>query len=355
MTPRHASPHRTAAAFAAAGARYWSSAWPLAQGEIGQWRRRAAAIPDPILRSAALQNLDREGGNLEGAAAYAVLAERERRPALVRALVAFQAIYDYVDTLVELPDHADPDSARRLHQALSDTVTPACGPAANSDYYGDGLDDGGYLAALVDACRQSIATLPGHSSTAATAQGATGRMVEYQVLNHAAAHDALAAWAAGLEAPARPLLYWWERAAAAASSLVVFALLAHAATAVDVDGDAIADAYESIGALHVLLDSLADREQDAVSGDHSLVAHYTTAAQTADRLAAIATAGRTAALALPSGATHAAITSAMAGYYLASAEEPAAAAIAAALGPTTRPAIAILRIRHHAARPRPAR
>ncbi|MBB4660805.1 DUF2600 family protein [Conexibacter arvalis] len=353
-------PIAAAAAFALAAARYWSAVWPLAACEIRRCHQLAAAIPDPRLRAAAQENLRDERGNLEGAAAYAVLAGRGHRRPLLEALVGFQAIYDYVDTLVEHPDHAEPTRARRLHQALADAVSPATPPTR--DYYGTvHAPDGGYLTALVSRCRSAVALLPGHRAAEPVAGERVARMIAYQVHNHTEQTDrtALAAWGAAIAPPGSDLR-WWESAAAAASSLAVFALLAHAARK-DLTGAAaseIAEAYVPAGALHVLLDSLADRTADERTGDHSLVSHYRDQAETTARLTELATTARERALQLPAGATHATIIAAMGCYYLAAVDDAprAAPAIAAALGPTARPSLLILRVRRALAhRSAPAR
>jgi len=346
-----ASRARAYGAFATAAARYWASAWPLAHQQIDRWHRRALTIPDPDLRAAALANLRHERGNLEGAAAFAVLAARRRRPALVTALVAFQVIYDYVDTLVEQPDRAHPETARRLHQALHDAVAPALAP--NAQPYYDDIDDpdGGYLAALVASCRAALAQLPGSATAAPLAAAAATRMIDYQAHNHAPGdpdRTALAAWSTATT-PSGSGLAWWEHAASSASSLSVFALLAHAASdrPSAAAAGAIAEAYVPVGALHVMLDSLADRDQDALTGDHSLIAHYANEPETIGRLAALAGDATAAVRQLPAGATHAAICAAMAAYYLAALDDDdhPALVIAAPLGATVRPALFVLRAR----------
>src|ERR1700734_3798639 len=92
-----------ASVFAGAASRYWLGVFPLLTREMRHWHERARAIPDPVLRRLALITQETEQGNLEGAAAFAVLAPRAHRARVVRAVVAFQAVYDYVDTLAEQP------------------------------------------------------------------------------------------------------------------------------------------------------------------------------------------------------------------------------------------------------------
>jgi tetraprenyl-beta-curcumene synthase len=348
-----------AVTFTGAAARYWLNIHPHVRRELRHWRDRAQAIPDPALRELALATQRQERGNLEGAAAYAVLAPRAQRVRVVRALVAFQAIYDYADTLAEQPS-ADPvGNGRELHRALASALDPGAG--GHSDYYAHSLhkDDGGYLGELVEACRDAFGALPAHASLAAPAQAAVARIVAFQALAHGdegthsthgahsahnahsahSAHDTHGAnggdsghedswrgfsrWAAG-QLPRETELKWWETAAGAASSLVVLALIAAAAepSVCDRDGAAIERAYFPwIGALHLLLDSLIDRADDVRAGRHSLVEHYASPRELADRLRAITVQALRAVQALPSSAEHELILAAMASFYL---SQPAA-------------------------------
>src|ERR1700682_308844 len=89
--------------FMAAARGYWLSVFPRVRRELRLWQRRAGAIPDCTLRQIALDVQQTKRGNIEGSAAFAAFAARAHRPAVVRAQLAFQAIYDYVDTLAEQP------------------------------------------------------------------------------------------------------------------------------------------------------------------------------------------------------------------------------------------------------------
>src|SRR5580700_3435924 len=86
---------------------YWFSVFPLVHRERCRWRNRAKQIPDDQLRALALSTQCAKYGNVEGAAAFAAFVPRSRRAIVVRALVAWQAAYDYADTLAEQPctDH----------------------------------------------------------------------------------------------------------------------------------------------------------------------------------------------------------------------------------------------------------
>ena len=91
-----------AGTFSAAARRYWLGVFPHVRREVSRWRERAAEIPDSALRRLALQAQGKQG-NVEGAAAFAAFAPRSERAALVRAVVAFQSAFDYLDVLAEQP------------------------------------------------------------------------------------------------------------------------------------------------------------------------------------------------------------------------------------------------------------
>jgi tetraprenyl-beta-curcumene synthase len=303
--------------------------------------KEATAISDPELRRIALRSLAEERGNLNGAGIFAVYLSGRYRAVVVDALVTFQAIFDYADTLAE-HEALDPvANARALHEALLDALVPRHG---SSDYYAHrgGGDDAGYLLGLVCRCRAAVASLPSYATVEKPLGRVVHRMVEYQTLIHgggAFAPTALAGWARE-EAPPGIDLRWWETAAAGASSLVAFALIAAAAnpTLTVREVEAIEAAYFPwYGALHVLLDSLVDLSQDAESGHHSLVENYSSPEETARRMEAIGSAAVRSARTLPHAHQHALFLASMAGYYLAkpSARLPHAAE-------TTRRLIAVL-------------
>jgi len=306
--------------FAGAASRYWFGVFPLVGRELRHWHERARQIPDPVLRRLALITQKTERGNLEGAAAFAVLVPRAHRERVIRAVVAFQTAYDYIDTLAEQPS-ADPiANGHQLHLALVTALDPDC---EHPDYYehAPAGSDNGYMRNLIDTCRYAFGALPSHASVAEAALRSTRRMVAYQSLNHGAvgdARDALARWATSLT-PTGTGLRWWETAAGAASSLSVFALIAAAAQPVLAVGEAAStdSAYFPwIGALHVMLDSLVDRSHDIEAGQHCLIDHYASAEEAATRLSAIAGHATRAAELLPKGIEHATILAAMTSFYL---------------------------------------
>ena len=346
-------------AFASAASIYWLDVFPGVTREVGRWRAHARRIPDPMLRRLALCTQDGERGNLEGAAAFAVLAPRSHRAKVIRAAVSFQAVYDYIDTLAEQPSTDPVANGHQLHLALLTALDPT---RDHADYYrhiSSGRDCR-YIRSMIDTCRQACESLPCYEQVANAAVQAAERMVTYQSLTHGrpgADRQILARWANELT-PASNGLRWWETAAGAASSLGVFALMAAAAkpSISREEMDAMEGAYFPwIGSLHVLLDSLVDRAADEESGHHNLVEHYASPEETASRLGAIASRALQATEHVPQGIQHAMILTAMASFYLSTPgiEAPGPPLVARrvlkALGTLARPAMAVLRARRVAA------
>jgi len=308
----HGSRPRELVALIAVMARFWLLVFPLLRSELDAWRRRACAIPNPVLRGQALATLDSERLSAAGAALFAATTPR-RPPAdrtLVRALVAYQVMCDYLDTLAEQPSGDPIRNGAQLHRALADAV--ATGPLA--DYYCNHAmcDDGGYLAALVIACRESCATLPAYASvrTAAVREAARN---EVQGINHAPTgvrEPALRAWAAAArtdDAAAIGDASWFELAAAGSSSLAVLALIAAAAdpaTTAETAERARRAYFPWIEALSTLLDSVADREQDRQTGELNFVSRYPTQAAAIARLRDVTGRALTGARGLPNGERH---------------------------------------------------
>lgn len=311
------------AAFVDAALRYWLTVFPRVDRGLRHLRARAELIPDPVLRRLGVDSL-RERSNIEGAAAFAAFAPRAHRGAVVRALVAFQAAYNYADLLSEQPHEDAIANGRRLHQALLLALDPKA-PLLDYYAYHPQRDDGGYFQEMVDACRAALITLPSFSLVAQPVQLAAERIVVFQSLNVGTTqgdHVALAQWARE-HTPPDSELAWWETAAAAGSSLGVHVLIAAAAEPElqPADVAALEHAYFPwIGALHSLLDNIVDRQEDVRTDQPSLVGYYASPAQAAARLQMLAVHSVNRARALPHGRRHLIILAAMAGNYLSNPE-----------------------------------
>jgi len=336
--------------FADAALRYWLFVFPRTAHELRRLRRHARRIQAPEARRLALQALAKRG-NLEGAAAFATFVPWRQRGRAVRALVAFQAAYNYVDLLAEQPS-ADPVArARQLHQVLCVALDTAPAPVALPDL---DLDDEGLLGEIVERCRASWVEMPGCAVAAPAARAAAQRIVEFQSLS-LGTDDGLERWACS-RIPAGSGLAWWEVAAAAGSSLTVNALVAAAARSSlsAVHARKLEDAYWPwAGALHSLLDSLVDEVEDTATGQLSLIGCYPSSRLAARQMRRLTIDALTVARRLPDGRRHAILLTAMACSYI-SAPQPAdgaqriAGEVRDALGPTASAALLVFRLRHRA-------
>jgi tetraprenyl-beta-curcumene synthase len=335
--------------------RYWITLFPIARDELRHLRRRAEAIPDPVLRAHALDTLAAEHQNAESAAVFAVLASPRHRKTVARLLVSYQAMYDFLDTLTEQPSTAPLRNSRHLHTAL---VAALGGPHPRAGYYAHQSrhDDGGYLDELVRSCAARFRRLPSADATALPLWRAARRAAESQSQNHAAMFTGSAAlihWAVR-ETPADTGLAWWETAAAGGSSLAVHALLGAAGDRdlTPASAEQIERAYWPwVSALNTLLESVVDMDDDAETGNHSYASHYADAQQMAARLGSIADSAADATRGLPRDRVHAVIVAAMAAFYLAQLTavhpnaRPAAHNVRMAFGANAGALLAMLRLR----------
>jgi tetraprenyl-beta-curcumene synthase len=303
-------------------ASYLAAIFPLARRELRQWQRRASAIADPVLRRQALDTLRSEHMNAEGAALFAVLARPHWRTQLVRTLVAYQTMYDYLDTLTEVPHPTQVASCDQLHRALTDALDPA---RPTSDWYRvHPQREDGYLAALVATCRAGLAPLPSYRLVRPAAVCSARRAIEVQQLNHRPTPDrrpGLRAW--GERAVSEDAeLTWWEHAAGACSTLDLHILLALASdpTLSVRDVRRAITHGTALSALNTILESLVDLPADRCSGDHSYFAYYGSPTEAGERLRALAATTMKRCARLSNPAHHLAIAQAMASMYLSRSE-----------------------------------
>jgi len=339
--------------FAGAARRYWLGVFPRVCAERRRREARAREIPDQMLRQVVVDAL-RKWGNIEGASAFAAFAPRRHRAAAARAMVCFQAAYNYLDMLTELPNTEPAANGRLLHHALLVALDPG---AEHLDYYAHHhlQEDGGYLRETVDGCRAALEQLPSYAAVAPAALRAAERIVAFQSCNTGGVQGdylALERWAR-VHTPKGTGMRWWETAAAGGSSLGIYALIAAAAEP-RVDPEEIAameDAYFPwIGSLHSLLDNLIDAAEDYATGQRSLAGCYASPCDAATRMGMLAVRSMQAAQALP-GRRHTLVLAAMASFYLCTPEArapeaaPVADAVLEALGEPARLAMTVFHSR----------
>jgi tetraprenyl-beta-curcumene synthase len=345
---------RDALVLLAIGVTHWLEIAPSARSELRHWKQYARSTPDPTLRRHALEKLWSEALNPEAAAFFAILAPRANRRGLVRLIVAYQVMYDYLDAINEPSDAAPLRNGLQMHRILADTVGPTADPM---DYYAHNpqQEDGGYLETLKSACRDTLKGLPSIAMVNESLDNAAKRCGEAQARNHAITAegcDQLIHWSC--EQAPRSEYLWWELAAAGISCLAIHALFAAAATPRMTSYEArLIDAayFPPVCAISALLDSLIDLPRDAGTSNHSFAAHYSSSGLAAERYAAIIDSAGELLSKLHLGRRHRIILVGITGYYLSAPEattefaRPVTARAINASGPMIRPILALMHIR----------
>lgn len=289
---------------------------PAVSQEIARWRERAAAIPDPPLREDALDSIIRKRDHAEGAALFWVLPNRRDRH-LLRLLVAYQTIWDFLDNVSERD--TGEANARQLHLALVEALDPE---APISDYYRhhSHKNDGGYLRELVNTCRASCMALPSYARVRPhVLAGVT--LCAVQSINHdpdpARRDAALRDWAER-EAPRDRALTWFELTAAASAFTPhpLLCLAAESSCREDDIAKTSAAYFPWVSLAIAMLDSYVDQRDDADSGSHSYISHYSDANVAVRRLCEIVDRTAREVRGLRNGCRHATLIACMVAMYL---------------------------------------
>jgi tetraprenyl-beta-curcumene synthase len=287
---------------------------PAVSRELRAWHSRADEIPDEPIREDALETLARKRTHIFGAGLFSILPAR-RDGRLLRVLVAYEIILEFLDNAHERA--TEQHNGDQLHRALVEALDPS---RPISDYYlhHPWQDDGGYLRALVEACREGCVALPSYRQVRSPLLLGASRCGGVQSLNHDTdalrRRIALRAWC-DVQFPEEGTEHWWELTAAASSSLVVHALLA-AAAGEGRDWVGIDQAYVPwLCAVSTLLDSYVDELEDVASGEHSYVAYYESREIAVQRLSELIGRSAIEVRGLPEGHRHAVIAACMVAMY----------------------------------------
>lgn len=353
-SPRDTAPALTRALPSLARATIREICWGLGNvsREVRHWRALAQAIPDAALRKDAVEAIDRKRANIDGAALFSTLPQARSRD-LLRLLVAYEILADYLDCTSERGAQVGIHNGLQLHRALVEALDPQL---TISDYYRfhPWRADDGYVRTLVQACRQLCLGLPSYRAAQPLLARAT-RLALVLALNHEPnpqRRDTLLKQWADAHFPCRSELAWFEWTGGASAWLTVLALLAFAADRGRTARDAKStfDAYLPwISLTGTMLDSYGDQGADVANRDHSYVAHYFSSDAATCRIAEIVRRAIHEAAALPNGARHVVLTSCMTAMYLSkdSVRTPETHAYTESLlqaaGPLTRLLVPVLR------------
>lgn len=301
--------------------------------EMRAWRVRALEIPDPAIRSDALYALDNKRTHADGAALFWTLP-RQRDLRLLRLLVAYELIWDLLDNLSERAAAAGHIDGYNLHLAIVEAIDP---DRPISDYYRRHPSgyDGGYVCALVEACREACTALPSYPQVRALAIREAHR-AQVLAINHdtdpTRQEQALKSWVER-ELPGDHDAQWFELSGAASAPLAIHALLALAAEPACSQSDVArvhAAYFPWLCAATTMLDSYVDQVEDTKNGDHSYIAHYPDQDSATSGVRDLLRRAMREASSLPGGPKHAVIAAAMTTMYLSK-----SSAHTSSLAPTT--------------------
>lgn len=251
---------------------------PRVERELARWKEVAAGAEDGELARHASASIALKRFHAQGGAVYACWSKRKREP-LIRFIVAYQTISDYLDNLCDRAGCFDCKAFRTLHTSMLDALEDP--GTVTGDYY-EGYPysrDGGYLGRLVAECQDALGQLDGFASVREECRRLAGLYSDLQVYKHTTVADRvplLAEWFRRHEAD-YPEIRWWEFAAASGSTLGIFVLAAASSDGALSRDDVLRmmDAYFPwICGLHILLDYFIDQTEDREAGDLNLVSFY---------------------------------------------------------------------------------
>jgi len=266
---------------------YISGVLPGVSRLLKYWQNAAKQCQSPELRQQALLSLKTKDFHCQGGAVFAVPYPEKRRE-LIKLIVAYQTICDYLDNLCDRAGCTDGRAFAQLHLSLNDALHPGSEYADYYKYY-PYKDDSGYLIKLVDECRSNIAALPSWERVQDEMLTLVKHYSNLQVHKHLMVElreDALKEWVEG-EINPYPYLHWQEFAASCGSTLAVFALMGLASRE-KVSREEVETTVKAyfpwICGLHILLDYFIDRQEDREGGDLNFTFYYSGSEEMINRL-----------------------------------------------------------------------
>ncbi|MEI5908793.1 tetraprenyl-beta-curcumene synthase family protein [Bacillus spongiae] len=251
--------------------------FPLVHKELRYWKKRAMSIPDPELRTQALQSIESKTFHCEGGSILALLAG-DRLEEAVKFIVAYQTISDYLDNLCDRSNSLDPNDFAALHESMIDCLSI---DEETKDYYrfrGD-VSDNYYLRDLVLTCQNVLQGMEPYHHIRPFLIELCQYYCDLQVHKHVRVEereDRLQSWFQQHK-QALPEMDWHEFSACSGSTLGIFCLISYALSHhfEPKFGSIVRNGYfPYIQGLHILLDYFIDQEEDIKEGDLNFCFYY---------------------------------------------------------------------------------
>ncbi|WP_332632504.1 tetraprenyl-beta-curcumene synthase family protein [Halalkalibacter flavus] len=267
--------------------RIYREVLPDAHYYLREWKEKAKAIPNDELREQALTSLKDKAFHCEGGAVYGLLA-REHRKKIIRFIVAYQTISDYLDNLCDRSTSLDEKDFRALHQSMYHALSPGAKPE-NYYRYRDDQDDGGYLASLVKTCQEVLSGLPGFNHAKESMLQLAEYYCDLQVFKHVEIEKRVGLLEEWFERHKEelPPMTWYEFSACAGSTLGIFCFAAYAANGEMTKEQAVLiknGYFPWVQGLHILLDYFIDQEEDLEAEDLNFIFYYESKEKMVERI-----------------------------------------------------------------------
>lgn len=260
---------------------------PTVNQELTYWAERASQIPNPELRKQAMASIDTKTFHCEGGAILSLLSGPHVSK-IIKFIVAYQTISDYLDNLCDRSTSLDPMDFEQLHLSMKHAVSVGAKPELYYCYRGD-QNDGGYLEELVVTCQSVLDQSPFYDQIKDHLIELCQYYCDLQVHKHVKIEERekrLINWFQQYK-KSIPEMEWYEFSACSGSTLGIFCLASYSFRKdfKDIPFEPIKSGYfPYIQGLHILLDYFIDQEEDKNEGDLNFCSYYESKEQLASRL-----------------------------------------------------------------------
>lgn len=250
---------------------------PAAHQELNFWKKHAENIPNLELRTQALASIEQKTFHCEGGAILALTADKQYKK-VVKFIVAYQTISDYLDNLCDRSTSLDPDDFAALHESMKDALSLE---GVDKNYYRlrEDQDDGNYLNDLAETCRSVLRELKHYQLIKEYLLELCEYYCDLQIHKHVIQDERvprLEKWFHQHQ-ESLPKMEWFEFSACSGSTLGIFSLVSYAMREdfQAQDAENIRNGYfPYIQGLHILLDYFIDQEEDRAEGDLNFCFYY---------------------------------------------------------------------------------